>query len=91
MQAYSPLARATKTNDPTLIKIAKSHEVAWSQVLIRYCLQKGWSPLPKSNTPSRIVENTNVYGFELSEEDMKLLDGLDQGPSGALFEAVSNI
>ena len=32
-----------------------------------------------------------MYGFELSEEDMKLLDGLDQGPSGALFEAVSNI
>lgn len=50
-----------------------------------------WSPLPKSSDPSRIVENTDVYGFELSEEDMEMLDGLDQGPSGTCFVgAVSN-
>ena len=59
-------------------------------MLIRYCLQKDWVPLPKSVTPERIVQNADVYGFELSEEDMKLLDDLDQGPSGALLEAVSN-
>lgn len=59
-------------------------------MLIRYCLQKNWTPLPKSVTPSRIVQNTDVYGFELSEDDMKMLDDLDQGPSGALLEAVSN-
>jgi diketogulonate reductase-like aldo/keto reductase len=80
----------TKADDPTLINIAKSHNVAGTQVLIRYCLQKNWTPFPKSVTPSRIVQNADMYGFELSEEDMKTLDSLDQGPSGALLEAVSN-
>jgi diketogulonate reductase-like aldo/keto reductase len=60
-------------------------------VLIRYCLQKNWAPLPKSVTPSRILQNADVYGFELLKEEMKILDSLDQGPSGALLEAVNNI
>ena len=47
-------------------------------------------PLPKSDTPSRIEENANVYNFELSEEDMKELDDLDQGADGAIVEAVRN-
>ena len=59
-------------------------------MLIRYCLQKGWVPLPKSVTPSRIEQNTNVYSFQLDEEDMKMLDDLDQGPDGALIGAVDN-
>jgi diketogulonate reductase-like aldo/keto reductase len=53
-------------------------------------LQKGWTPLPKSVTPERIVQNADVYGFELTTEEMDILDGLDQGASGALLEAVSN-
>ena len=59
-------------------------------MLIRYCLQKGWVPLPKSVTPSRIEQNTDVYSFQLYEEDMKTLDDLDQGPDGALIGAVDN-
>lgn len=90
LQAYSPLAKNTKADDPTLTKIAKIHNVAGTQVLIRYCLQKNWTPLPKSVTPSRIVQNADVYGFELGEEEMEMLEGLDQGASGALLEAVSN-
>lgn len=74
-----------KADDPTLTKIAKRHNVAGTQVLIRYCLQKNWTPLPKSVTPSRIVQNADVYGFELSEDDMEMLDDLDQGTSGSLL------
>lgn len=47
-------------------------------------------PLPKSDTPSRIEENMDLYGFELSSEEMKKLDGLDQGPKGAIVQAVKN-
>jgi diketogulonate reductase-like aldo/keto reductase len=59
-------------------------------VLVRYCLQKGWVPLPKSDTPQRIVSNADVYNFELDEEDMKALDDLDQGSKGAIVQAVKN-
>ena len=57
---------------------------------MRYCLQKGWVPLPKSDTPSRIEENADVYDFELDGGDMETLDGLDQGEKGAIVEAVKN-
>jgi diketogulonate reductase-like aldo/keto reductase len=76
----------TRADDPTLAKIAKSHNVTGTQVLIRYSLQKNWTPLPKSGTPARIVQNADVYGFELSEEAMTMLDDLDQGASGSLLK-----
>lgn len=90
VEAYSPLVRNQKANDPTLNKIAKSHDVTGTQVLIRYCLQKNWIPLPKSDTPSRIVANIDVYGFELSDEEMSSLDSLDQGSRGSIVQAASN-
>ncbi|MCJ1380707.1 hypothetical protein MMC17_003815 [Xylographa soralifera] len=90
IEAYSPLVRAQKAHDPTLVSIAKKRNKTAAQVLVRYCLQKGWVPLPKSDTPSRIEENADVYDFELSGEDMKELDDLDMGADGAIVEAVTN-
>ncbi|KAE9378741.1 putative aldo-keto reductase [Stipitochalara longipes BDJ] len=90
IEAYCPLVRNIKAKDPTLNEIAKRHEKQTSHVLIRYCLQKGWVPLPKSDTPERILENANVYDFELTIEEMEWLDGLDQGPAGSIVEAVVN-
>jgi diketogulonate reductase-like aldo/keto reductase len=61
-----------------------------NQVLVRWSLQKGFVPLPKSDTPSRIESNADVYGFELDQDDMEKLDSLDQGAKGAIVQAVSN-
>ncbi|KAF2186663.1 2,5-diketo-D-gluconic acid reductase A [Zopfia rhizophila CBS 207.26] len=74
VEAYSPLVRATKTQDPLLLPLAKKYEKTTSQILLRWSLQKGFVPLPKSVTNSRIEENAQIYDFELSDEEMKKLD-----------------
>lgn len=90
IEAYSPLVRNQKAEDPTLNKIAKRCGVSTAQVLVRYSLQKNWVPLPKSDTPSRISANADVYAFEIAEEDMQSLDALDEGSVGSICHAVSN-
>jgi diketogulonate reductase-like aldo/keto reductase len=47
-------------------------------------------PLPKSDNPERIMENANVYDFELTNEEMEILDGLDQGQTGSIVQVVMN-
>ena len=74
VEAYSPLVRGKKADDETLAEIAKKHNKTWAQVLIRWSLQKGYVPLPKSITPKRITENADVYDFKLDEEDIRKLD-----------------
>lgn len=90
IEAYSPLVRNQKAHDQTLLSVSKAHGKSTAQVLVRYCLQKGWVPLPKSDTPSRIEENADVYGFELGKEEMDRLDRLDEGEAGAIVQAVKN-
>ena len=53
-------------------------------MLLRYCLQKGWVPLPKSDNPDRIKANADLYGFEITDEQMAALDKLDEGEKGSL-------
>ncbi|KAK9489367.1 NADP-dependent oxidoreductase domain-containing protein [Lipomyces doorenjongii] len=74
VQAYCPIVRGRRMDDPVLQPLVKKHGKTGAQVLIRWSLQKGLVPLPKSVTPSRIVENADVYDFELDAEDMKTLD-----------------
>lgn len=56
-----------------------------AQVLIRWSLQRGFVPLPKSAGVERIRENGDVFWFGLDEVEMGMLDGLDLGVEGALF------
>ncbi|KAF9730715.1 hypothetical protein PMIN06_006394 [Paraphaeosphaeria minitans] len=90
VEAYCPIVRNQKADDKTVNEIAHKHKTSPNQVLIRYALDKGWVPLPKSDSPERIEKNADVYGFELDDKDMQSLDGLDQGKSGAIVQAVSN-
>ncbi|KAL2813252.1 NADP-dependent oxidoreductase domain-containing protein [Aspergillus granulosus] len=90
VEAYSPIVRNYKANDPTLVGLAKKYNKSTQQVLIRYALQKEWVPLPKTDNPERIVSNADVFDFHISDEDFSVLDGLDQGSAGAIVEAVEN-
>ncbi|OQD90643.1 hypothetical protein PENANT_c001G04092 [Penicillium antarcticum] len=81
VEAYSPLARGTRMNEPALHAISKKHMKTPAQILIRWSLQKGFVPLPKSTTPDRIKENVDVFDFELDDDDMKLLHTEEYSPS----------
>ncbi|KAF7587322.1 hypothetical protein BBP40_007408 [Aspergillus hancockii] len=81
IEAYSPLARGTRLNEPVLKKLGEKHNKTPAQILIRWSLQKGFVPLPKSVTADRIQENADVFDFELDEDDMKLLHTDDYSPS----------
>lgn len=70
--------------------IAERHGKSTAQVLLRYCLQKGWVPLPKSDNPGRIAQNADLYNFELGNEDVEKLDGKDEGVKGALVMVADN-
>ncbi|CAG8694594.1 9374_t:CDS:2, partial [Racocetra fulgida] len=78
IQAYSPLTRGKKFNDPTLVGIAKKYNKTAAHILIRWGLQNNFVVLPKSMNKERIIDNTKVYDFEIEEEDMKTLGNLDE-------------
>ncbi|ODN76773.1 hypothetical protein, variant [Cryptococcus amylolentus CBS 6039] len=86
IEAYSPLMRGEERywNHPVLVKISKKHKKDVAQIAIRWSLQKGFIPLPKSVTPARIQSNADVFDFELSSEEMVEIDGLDKGTEGAI-------
>jgi methylglyoxal/glyoxal reductase len=78
VEAYSPLTKGQRLGDPTLVEVAKRHSRTPAQVLIRWCLQHGLIVIPKSTRKERIRENSDVFGFELSAEEMRRLDGLNE-------------
>ena len=76
VEAWSPLGTGRMLSDPTLSGIAAAYGRSVAQLCIRWCLQKGVLPLPKSVTPSRIRENARVFDFEISPEHMEEIDAL---------------
>lgn len=83
VQAYCPIIRG-KMDHPIIQTIAQNHGRDAAQVLLRWSLQKGFVPLPKSATPERIKSNAQLYDFELEPEEMDQLDGLDRGKDGSI-------
>lgn len=83
VQAYAPLVRG-RWDEPLFHALAAKHGRDVAQVLVRWSLQKGFVPLPKSAVPARIRSNLDVFDFELDAEDMRRLDALDRGAQGAV-------
>jgi len=78
-ESWSPLASGQLIDDPTLTVIAAKHGKSTAQVIIRWHLQQGLIVLPKSVTPARIAENIDVFGFQLDDEDMATIAGMENG------------
>lgn len=74
--AYSPLGTGKLLVLPELVTLSEKYNKTVAQVLIRWSLEHGYLPLPKSVTPSRIKENLDVFDFSLSDEDIDFIDRL---------------
>ncbi|KAH6603655.1 hypothetical protein Trco_008430 [Trichoderma cornu-damae] len=80
VQAYSPIVRGERWGEAKVVAIADKYGKTEAQVLLRWSLQKGFVPLIKSVTPSRIAENADLYDFELTEDEVKELTTTEYSP-----------
>jgi len=70
VEAYSPLAHGYSLDNPVLAKLAKKYSKSAAQIMLRWCVEVGTVPLPKSTTPKRIAENIDIFNFELDSDDL---------------------
>jgi diketogulonate reductase-like aldo/keto reductase len=78
LEAYSPLTKGTRLEDPRLAAVAGRYSKSPAQILIRWALQHDLVVIPKSADEHRIRENAAVFDFELTEEDMSALDAMNE-------------
>lgn len=87
-QAWSPIGGITfyrdgdggsTLEDPTITALAEAHGKSPAQVMLRWHVQEGRSVIPKSVKPHRIVENFDIFDFELTADEVSQIDALDKG------------
>lgn len=82
-EAYSPLGTGKIFEIEELQELAEKYDKTEAQVVLRWSLQHGFLPLPKTSTFSRVEENADLFDFELTVEDMKIIDGF-KGQAGQM-------
>ena len=90
VEGWSPLGRGKILANPILNQLAIKYGKTPAQISVRWCLQNGIVPLPKTTTPSRMQENLSVFDFELSSEDVALLNNQNLGSSSGLHPDTFN-
>ena len=78
VQAYSPLARGAYLDRDVLVHIAEKHHRSVAQVGLRWILQKGVCVIPKTVRTDRLLENSQIFDFELDEVEMATIDSLNE-------------
>lgn len=76
VEAWSPLMRGKALDFPELIEISEKHSKSVAQICLRWELQHNILPIPKSVTPERIKENSQIFDFELSDTEMEIIDNI---------------
>ncbi|KAJ3464173.1 hypothetical protein MRS44_008959 [Fusarium solani] len=80
VEAYCPIVRGERFGEPKIKALAEKYGKTEAQILLRWSLQRGLVPLVKSVTPSRILENTQLYDFELTAEEVEDVATTDYSP-----------
>jgi len=78
LEAWGPLVRGLRFKHRVIAKAAAAHNKTPAQILLRYSIQKGYIAIPKSVSKERIMANTRVFDFELTENEMDELEDLDE-------------
>ncbi|MBU2997117.1 aldo/keto reductase [Cellulophaga baltica] len=85
IEAWSPLGKAVVFDNEVLTSIATKHNKSVAQVCLRWVIQHNVIAIPKSTTPKRIIENLEIFDFELTEDEMSSIDALPKmGFSGEM-------
>ncbi|XP_006907000.1 1,5-anhydro-D-fructose reductase [Pteropus alecto] len=92
--AYRPLGGSSEgvdlMDDPVIQSIARKHQKSPAQILVRFQVQRNVIVIPKSVNPKRILENIQVFDFELTEQEMNDLLGLDRNLRLCAFDTTKN-
>jgi diketogulonate reductase-like aldo/keto reductase len=78
LQAYSPITRGLKFKDPRLINLCDKYQKTAAQLVLRWHLAHGVSPIPKSSKKETLLENFNAQFFNLEAEDIQIMDGFNE-------------
>lgn len=78
VQAWSPLGRTRVLKDELIVNLAEKYQVSPARLCLRFELQKGMIPLPKSSSLERMKENQDIFSFEIEPEDMYRIETMPQ-------------
>lgn len=78
VQGWSPLGNGAVLGSEFLAEMAAKYNKSVAQICLRFAVQNGIVPLPKSVTPERIASNLDIYDFEISEEDMAAIAAMPE-------------
>lgn len=82
-ESWGPIARGSELLDePAIVEVAHRHSRTPAQVVLRWHVQNGCVPIPKTSNPERLTQNIDVFEFELSAEEMESISALDRGGEG---------
>ena len=77
VEAWGPLGKGKQLSEPEIVAIAKKYNKTPAQIILRWHLQRGIVSLPKSVHKERIIQNADIFDFELSKEDMQIMMSMD--------------
>jgi len=88
--AWSPISRGRVLENELMIELAQKYNKSIVQIVLRWHMQRGIIPIPKSSNKDRIKDNIDVFDFEICSEDMKRINDLDEGYNASVTTPPSN-